>query len=202
MAKKAVERGLRAKPWVKTSLAPGSRVVIDYLDRAGLMEPLQQLGFYLVGYGCTTCIGNSGPLLDGVTDAVQGRGPVGRLGALGQPELRGTHPPRRADELPRVAAAGGGLRAGGDDGHRPHHRAHRATTPMATRCCCPTSGRPMDEVSETIRASLTSDMFRTRYSAVFDGDEYWQQVADGGGRDLRVAGRLHLREEPALLREA
>ena len=70
LAKKAVERGLRSKPWVKTSLAPGSRVVIDYLHRAGLMEPLEQLGFYLVGYGCTTCIGNSGPLLNGVTEAV------------------------------------------------------------------------------------------------------------------------------------
>ena len=71
LAKKAVERGLRSKPWVKTSLAPGSRVVIDYLERAGLIEPLQQLGFYLVGYGCTTCIGNSGPLLDGVSEAVR-----------------------------------------------------------------------------------------------------------------------------------
>ena len=71
LAKKAVERGLRFKPWVKTSLAPGHGVVVDYLERAGLMEPLQQLGFYLVGYGCTTCIGNSGPLLDGVTDAVE-----------------------------------------------------------------------------------------------------------------------------------
>ena len=66
LAKRAVERGLRPKPWVKTSLAPGSRVVTEYLDRAGLTEPLAELGFDLVGYGCTTCIGNSGPLLDGV----------------------------------------------------------------------------------------------------------------------------------------
>ena len=65
LAQKAVARGLRAKPWVKTSLAPGSRVVMDYLERAGLTGPLEQLGFYLVGFGCTTCIGNSGPLLDG-----------------------------------------------------------------------------------------------------------------------------------------
>ncbi len=67
LAKKAIERGLRAKPWVKTSLAPGSRVVMDYLERAGLTGPLEELGFFLVGFGCTTCIGNSGPLLDGVT---------------------------------------------------------------------------------------------------------------------------------------
>src|SRR5580700_7538451 len=71
VAKKAVERGLSAKPWVKTSLAPGSRVVMDYLERAELIEPLQQLGFYLVGFGCTTCIGNSGPLLEGITEAVK-----------------------------------------------------------------------------------------------------------------------------------
>ena len=70
LAKRAVERGLRAKPWVKTSLAPGSRVVMDYLERAGLTEPLATLGFDLVGFGCTTCIGNSGPLLPGVSEAV------------------------------------------------------------------------------------------------------------------------------------
>jgi len=65
-----VELGLSAKPWVKTSLAPGSRVVMDYLEKANLVEPLDKLGFYLAGYGCTTCIGNTGPLLDGVSDAV------------------------------------------------------------------------------------------------------------------------------------
>ena len=70
VAKKAVELGLSAKPWVKTSLAPGSRVVMDYLEKANLVEPLDKLGFYLAGYGCTTCIGNTGPLLDGVSDAV------------------------------------------------------------------------------------------------------------------------------------
>ncbi|MGB7104653.1 MAG: aconitate hydratase AcnA, partial [Acidimicrobiales bacterium] len=70
VAKKAVERGLTVKPWVKTSLAPGSRVVTDYLERAQLIAPLDQLGFYLAGYGCTTCIGNTGPLLEGVSEAV------------------------------------------------------------------------------------------------------------------------------------
>ena len=70
VAQRAVARGLTPKPWVKTTLAPGSRVVMDYLDRAGLTEPLAQLGFDLVGFGCTTCIGNSGPLLPGVAEAV------------------------------------------------------------------------------------------------------------------------------------
>src|SRR5690606_5956152 len=70
LAKKAVERGLRRKPWVKTTLAPGSRVVTDYFNRAGLMPYLEKLGFNLVGYGCTTCIGNSGPLIPEVSRAV------------------------------------------------------------------------------------------------------------------------------------
>src|SRR5439155_45704 len=70
MAKKAVDRGLRSKPWVKTSLAPGSKVVTDYLEQAGLMKPLETLRFHLVGYGCTTCIGNSGPLPEAVSTAI------------------------------------------------------------------------------------------------------------------------------------
>ena len=70
LARNAVERGLTAKPWVKTSLAPGSKVVTEYLDRAGLTEPLEELGFHLVGYGCTTCIGNSGPLPEEISAAV------------------------------------------------------------------------------------------------------------------------------------
>src|SRR4029077_6717357 len=71
LAKKAVERGLKSKPWVKTSLAPGSQVVTDYLDAAGLSSPLNALGFQLVGYGCTTCIGNSGPLPDAVSNGIK-----------------------------------------------------------------------------------------------------------------------------------
>src|SRR2546421_474348 len=70
LARNAVARGLRSKPWVKTSLAPGSKVVTEYLDRAGLTEPLERLGFNLVGYGCTTCIGNSGPLSQEISEAV------------------------------------------------------------------------------------------------------------------------------------
>ena len=75
LAKKAVEAGLTRKPWVKTSLAPGSKVVTEYLERAGLIEPLSQLGFDLVGYGCTTCIGNSGPLPEEISQAIDGARP-------------------------------------------------------------------------------------------------------------------------------
>ncbi len=73
LARNAVQKGLKVKPWVKTSLAPGSKVVTEYLDRAGLTEYLDELGFNLVGYGCTTCIGNSGPLPDEISDGGRGR---------------------------------------------------------------------------------------------------------------------------------
>jgi hypothetical protein len=116
LARNAVQRGLRSKPWVKTSLAPGSKVVMEYYAEADLIEPLEALGFHLVGYGCTTCIGNSGPLPDEVSRDRQRAGPGGRLGAERQPQLRGAHQPRREDELPRLAAAVRRLRAGRDDG--------------------------------------------------------------------------------------
>ena len=180
VAKKAVERGLRSKPWVKTSLAPGSRVVTDYLERAGLTEPLQQLGFYLVGYGCTTCIGNSGPLLDGVTDAVK-EGDLSVASVLsGNRNFEGRiHPDVRLNYLASPPLVVAYALAGTID-------IDLTTTPIGNDA----DGSPvllsdlwpsMDEVSETIRASLTSDMFRTRYSAVFDGDEYWQQVSTAAG---------------------
>jgi aconitate hydratase len=175
LAQRAVARGLRSKPWVKTSLAPGSRVVMDYLERAGLVEPLNELGFYLVGYGCTTCIGNSGPLLDGVSEAV------------------------RADDLSAVAVLSGNRNFGGRI-HPDVRMNYLASPPLVVAYALAGTmdidlttqaigqdpdGKPVflsdlwpspTEVSETIVRSLTSDMFRTRYSAVFDGDEYWHKV--------------------------
>ena len=142
LAKRAVERGLSRKPWVKTSLAPGSRVVTDYYDRAGLTPYLEKLGFHLVGYGCTTCIGNSGPL----DPASEPRGdrprPDRLLGAVGQPQLRGPHPPRVPDELPGLAAAGGGLRAGRHHARRPAARSAGHRQRRRDRCTCARSGRP------------------------------------------------------------
>ena len=136
------QRGLQSKPWVKTSLAPGSKVVTEYLDRAGLTEPLEQLGFNLVGYGCTTCIGNSGPLPDGDLGGGQRGRPGGRLGALGQPQLRGAHQPRREDELPRLAAAVRRLRARRHDGRRHRRRPARPGRARARTSTCATSGPP------------------------------------------------------------
>ena len=180
LAKKAAEKGLRAKPWVKTSLAPGSRVVIDYLQRAGLREPLEQLGFYLVGYGCTTCIGNSGPLLDGVSDAVR-EGDLSVVAVLsGNRNFEGRiHPDVRMNYLaspPLVVAYALAGTMNLDLTTEPIG-ADAAGMPVHLSDLWPS----MEEVSETIRASLTSDMFRARYSAVFDGDEYWQRLPTEGG---------------------
>jgi len=180
VAKKAVERGLRSKPWVKTSLAPGSRVVTDYLERAGLTEPLQELGFYLVGYGCTTCIGNSGPLLEGVTEAVKEADLSVASVLSGNRNFEGRiHPDVRLNYLASPPLVVAYALAGTID-------IDLTTTPIGNDA----DGSPvllsdlwpsMEEVSDTIRASLTSDMFRTRYRAVFDGDEYWQEVSTAGG---------------------
>ena len=106
LAKKAVELGLTVKPHIKTSLAPGSRVVTEYLTNAGLLPYLEKLGFFLAGYGCTTCIGNAGPLADADRGGRRQERPGVRGGAFGQPQFRGAHPPQHPRELPRQAAAG------------------------------------------------------------------------------------------------
>jgi aconitate hydratase len=180
LARKAVAFGLRSKPWVKTSLAPGSRVVIDYLQRAGLLEPLEALGFYLVGYGCTTCIGNSGPLLEGVSDAVKEADLSVASVLSGNRNFEGRiHPDVRLNYLASPPLVVAYALAGTVD-------IDLTSDPVGHD----TEGNPvhlsdlwpsMDEVNETIRASLTSDMFRARYRAVFDGDEYWQKVPASGG---------------------
>ena len=123
VAQKAAEKGLTRKPWVKTSLAPGSRVVTDYLAKADLQRSLDEVGFDLVGYGCTTCIGNSGPAAGRDRRGGHRRQARGRGGALGQPQLRGPRPRPGQGQLPGLAAAGGGLCAGRLDAHRHHHRA-------------------------------------------------------------------------------
>jgi aconitate hydratase len=175
LAQRAIERGLRSKPWVKTSVAPGSRVVMDYLQRAQLVEPLEQLGFFLVGYGCTTCIGNSGPLLDGVSDLVH-TDDLSVVSVLsGNRNFEGRiHPDVRMNYLASPPLVVAYALAGTMD-------IDLTVDPLGHDA----DGKPVfladiwpgeHEVAETIRASLTSEMFRTRYGAVFEGDEYWQQV--------------------------
>ncbi len=119
VAKKANEKGLKPKPWVKTSLAPGSQVVTDYLVKSGLQTHLDAIGFDLVGYGCTTCIGNSGPLAAPISAAINGNDIVAASVLSGNRNFEGRVVARRARQLPRLAAAGGRLCA---EGHR--HRGH------------------------------------------------------------------------------
>ena len=175
LAQRAVERGLRSKPWVKTSLAPGSRVVMDYLERAKLVEPLEALGFYLVGYGCTTCIGNSGPLLDGVSELVRSDDLSVVSVLSGNRNFEGRiHPDVRMNYLASPPLVVAYALAGTMD-------IDLTTEPLGQDA----DGNPVllsdiwpsaQDVSNVILNSLTSEMFRTRYDAVFDGDDYWQQV--------------------------
>ncbi len=180
LAKRAVERGLSAKPWVKTSLAPGSRVVMDYLERAGLTEPLEQLGFYLVGFGCTTCIGNSGPLLPGLSETVQEHDLSVVSVLSGNRNFEGRiHPDVRMNYLASPPLVVAYALAGTMD-------VDLSIDPLGTD----RDGRPVrladlwpteQEVAETIRASLTSEEFRRRYASVFDGDDLWQSVSVAEG---------------------
>jgi aconitate hydratase len=180
LAKKAVELGLRPKPWTKTTLAPGSRVVMDYFDRAGLTEPLARAGFDLVGFGCTTCIGNSGPLLPGVTEAIH-TGDLSAVSVLsGNRNFEGRiHPDVRMNYLASPPLVVAYALAGTMD-------IDLDQDPLGTD----TNGNPVfladlwpsaEEVTESIRASLTSDMFRDRYRSVFDGDDRWHQLATADG---------------------
>ena len=180
VARNAVERGLVTKPWVKTTLAPGSRVVMDYLDRAGLTGPLATLGFDLVGYGCTTCIGNSGPLLDGVSEAIQ-EGELSAASVLsGNRNFEGRiHPDVRMNFLASPPLVVAYALAGSMD-------VDLTSDPIGTG----SDGEPVyladlwpspDEVTEAIRTSLTSDMFRNRYSSAFEGDERWRAIEAATG---------------------
>ena len=175
VAKKAVELGLGAKPWVKTSLAPGSRVVMDYLEKADLVEPLDKLGFYLAGYGCTTCIGNTGPLLDGVSDAVSEHDLSVVSVLSGNRNFEGRiHPDVKQNFLASPPLVVAYSLAGTVD-------IDLNTEPLGTG----SNGQPVflkdvwptdAEVAGAVRASLTPKMFEERYASAFSGDERWQGV--------------------------
>jgi aconitate hydratase len=180
IAQRAVARGLRPKPWVKTSLAPGSRVVMDYLDRAGLTGPLAEIGFDLVGFGCTTCIGNSGPLLAGISEAVHEHDLSVAAVLSGNRNFEGRiHPEVRMNYLASPPLVVAYALAGTMD-------IDLTTDPLGNGA----DGEPVyladlwptaEEITEAIRSSLTSDMFRQRYGAVFDGDQRWQAVETATG---------------------
>jgi aconitate hydratase len=180
LARKAVEKGLTVKPWVKTSLAPGSQVVTDYLVKAGVQKDLDALGFNLVGYGCTTCIGNSGPLPAHIEAAVKD-GDLTVAGVLsGNRNFEGRiHPFIKANYLaspPLVVAyaLAGSMKIDitkdalgiGKDGK-----------PVYLKDVWPSHA----EIKATLEHALTSDMFKTRYANVFEGPAEWQAVKTEGG---------------------
>ena len=176
LAKKAVARGLTVKPWVKTSLAPGSRVVTRYLKSAGLLEDLEKLKFNLVGYGCTTCIGNSGPIDEGLAAAVKRGNLVACAILSGNRNFEGRiNSVVRFNYLaspPLVVAYALAGTMNLDVESQPLGRG-RDGEPVYLRDIWPSS----DEVAEVVAKSVTAEMFRSEYAQVFDGDERWRTLA-------------------------
>jgi aconitate hydratase len=180
LAKKAVERGLRTPPWVKTSLAPGSRVVTEYYNKSGLTPYLDALRFNTVGYGCTTCIGNSGPLPTDVSSAIEAHSLVAVSVLSGNRNFEGRISPEvRANYLmspPLVVAYALA-------GHISHNFAaeplgkDQSGDPVYLKDIWPTQA----EVSATVAASIDSDMFRKQYSTVSQGDQNWQRLTFPSG---------------------
>ncbi|WP_298901069.1 aconitate hydratase AcnA, partial [uncultured Devosia sp.] len=184
VARKARAKGLTSKPWVKTSLAPGSQVVTDYLNAAGLSADLDALGFNLVGYGCTTCIGNSGPLPEAISECINANDLVAASVLSGNRNFEGrVNPDVRANYLASpplvVAYAIAGTM----------HK-NLATDPLGTG----SDGKPVylkdiwptnQEIADIVRTVITPKMFLGRYSDVFKGDENWQAIAVDGGETYR-----------------
>ena len=196
VARKARAKGLDSKPWVKTSLAPGSQVVTDYLDRAGLSEDLNAIGFDLVGYGCTTCIGNSGPLPEPISAAIAKHDLVAASVLSGNRNFEGrVSPDVRANYLASpplvVAYALKGTVAGdmieeplgtGSDGQ-----------PVFLKDVWPSN----DEIRRLIDAHVHGDMFRARYADVYKGDDKWRSIPVAGGETYAwSAGSTYIQNPP------
>src|SRR5712692_97943 len=175
LAKKAVERGLQVKPWVKTSLAPGSKVVTSYLQKSGLMPYLEKLKFHLVGYGCTTCIGNSGPLPDAIGAAIKENNLVAVAVLSGNRNFEGRiHPLVRANYLASPPLVVAYALAGRMDMDLTTEALGKDTAgrPVYLRDIWPTS----QEIESTVRSAVSTEMFRKEYGEVFDGDARWRSL--------------------------
>ena len=180
VAKKAVERGLMVNPTVKTSLAPGSRVVTEYLKQAGLLEPLAELGFNVVGYGCTTCIGNSGPLPGKVVEAINEADLVAAAVISGNRNFEGRVSPHvRANFLASPPLVVAYALAGTVD-------IDLTSEPLGTD----KNGEPVylkdiwpstQEILDTIAENVTPEMFKRKYAHVFSGNEAWNRISGGEG---------------------
>jgi len=175
LAKKAVERGLHVRPWVKTSLAPGSKVVTDYLEQSGLIKYLEKLNFHLVGYGCTTCIGNSGPLPDAIGAAIKDNNLVAVAVLSGNRNFEGRiHPLVRANYLASPPLVVAYALAGRMDLDLTTESlgADSAGKPVFLREIWPTP----QEIEKTVREAVTSEMYAKEYSNVFEGDAHWKSM--------------------------
>ena len=175
LARKAVEAGLRQRPWVKTSLAPGSMVVTEYLNEAGLMPYFEQLGFHVVGYGCTTCIGNSGPLPEEIAAAIRDNDLVACSVLSGNRNFEGRiSPDSRANYLaspPLVVAYALAGRMDIDLYEEPLGTNDRGED-IFLRDIWPTR----DEINEAVRTSVKTEMFRAKYAEVYEGDVRWNAL--------------------------
>jgi len=180
LAKKAVERGLTRAPWVKTSLAPGSKVVTDYLQQAGVMPALESLGFHVVGYGCTTCIGNSGPLPDAISRAVLDHDLVVAAVLSGNRNFEGRIAPEvKANYLasPLLCVAYAIAGTVDIDLSSDPLGTDKAGKPVFLRDIWPSE----KEVEETVQRCVTSEQFRRQYASVFEGSEEWRGISVSGG---------------------
>ncbi|HUP19123.1 MAG TPA: aconitate hydratase AcnA [Gemmatimonadota bacterium] len=193
LARKAVERGLAARPWVKTSLAPGSMVVTEYLDEAGLTDDLEALGFHLVGYGCTTCIGNSGPLDAEISKAIEEHDLVACAVLSGNRNFEGRiNSDTRANYLaspPLVVAYALAGRMDIDFRSEPLGQ-DREGRDVFLADVWPT----LEEIRDTVRASVKTEQFHAKYADVFEGDERWHalEIPEGDRFDW-PAGSTYIR---------
>jgi len=195
LAKKAVEAGLHVPPYVKTSLAPGSRVVEDYLKQSGLLPYLEQLGFNIVGFGCTTCIGNSGPLPEEVSQAIQEGDLVVSSVLSGNRNFEGrVHPESRSNFLaspPLVVAYALAGRADIDMYNEPLGIG-RDGEPVYLREIWPSNA----EIKRTLAQSLTPAMFTEQYANVFSGNEMWNRITRAGGAQYKWDNTSTYIQEP------
>jgi aconitate hydratase len=187
VARKAREKGLSVKPWVKTSLAPGSQVVSDYLEKAGLQTDLDALGFNLVGYGCTTCIGNSGPLPGPIASAIEDQDLVVGAVLSGNRNFEGrVSPHTKANYLaspPLVVAYAIAGNLAIDLKTDPLGQDSEGN-PVYLKDIWPTT----QEIKTVLQSALTPEMFRSRYANVFTGDAEWQQIAAAESETYRWEG--------------
>ena len=196
VARNALAKGLKVKPWVKTSLAPGSKVVTDYLTNAGLQKDLDALGFNLVGYGCTTCIGNSGPLPQPISDVINSDDLVACSVLSGNRNFEGrVNPDVRANYLasPPLVVAYALLGSMQKDIVSEPLGLDKKGEPVYLRDIWPTN----EEIAKIQRKSVTNALFTKRYSNVFDGDKHWQGIKVAGGQTYAWdAGSTYVQNPP------